>query len=195
LVMPSKGSTEKQVPFICARCGNRFTRHQCHADRGVRFCSRECRTSRLSVEFLLERAIPEPNSGCWLWTECTTKTGYGSLTFEGRPVVAHRLAYRCKHGSIAADMVVRHICDVRSCVNPDHLILGTQAQNIADCVARGRQAKGTTIPHAKMTPDKVRAFRSLVASGVSQRAAARQFGISPSVAQAIAAGRRWAHVS
>jgi len=193
--MARKGSTEKQVAFACERCGNHFTRPKCHADRGVRFCSQACRANRLSVKFLLDRAIPEPNSGCWLWTECTTKTGYGSVGFSGRAQLAHRLAYKWAHGAIARGSVVRHICDVRCCVNPEHLTLGSQAENVADCVARGRQAKGTDIPHAKMDPDKVRVFRALIASGVGIREAGRRFGISSGTACQIAAGRRWKHVA
>lgn len=89
--------------------------------------------------------IPEPNSGCWLW--------HGSCYKRGRPYgivrrwrrgqkYAHRLAYEAAYGPIPAGKVVRHSCDTPACVNPNHLVLGTQAENVADMDARGRRYAG-----------------------------------------------------
>jgi len=81
---------------------------------------------------------PEPNSGCWLWVGCVDKRGYGKTSMgKGRTVIASRLSYHafvCDPGELS----VLHKCDQPSCVIPDHLWLGTQKQNIRDCVDKRR---------------------------------------------------------
>lgn len=82
--------------------------------------------------------VPEPNSGCWLWLGGMYGSGYGAtIDAQGITNGAHRAAYELHVGVIPAGAVVRHKCDVKLCVNPTHLLLGTQADNIADVVARG----------------------------------------------------------
>lgn len=80
--------------------------------------------------------IPEPNSGCWLWTGSLDGSGHSKLKVGGRLDSGHRLSYRLHKGTIPPGMVVRHRCDVRSCVNPGHLVLGTVADNNADRARR-----------------------------------------------------------
>lgn len=73
---------------------------------------------------------------CILWTKCTGRDGYGRVWFEGRMVKAHRLAFFLHHGYWPN--ICRHSCDVKACVNPDHLLDGTQADNVRDAIERGR---------------------------------------------------------
>jgi len=75
--------------------------------------------------------------GCWLWTGAKQASGHGVFRW-GRLVMAHRYAYQAYLGSIPKGMVVRHKCDVAACVNPDHLELGTVADNNQDMMERGR---------------------------------------------------------
>ena len=76
--------------------------------------------------------------GCWEWTAYRDPLGYGRLNVDGVPVLAHRLAYELEHGAIPDGMCILHRCDNPPCVNPDHLWLGTQADNSLDMASKGR---------------------------------------------------------
>lgn len=79
--------------------------------------------------------------GCWKWTGCTDGRGYGKFTAAGIQMRAHRAALAFAGTHVPDDLVVRHDCDNTLCVNPDHLRLGTQADNVADTIRRGRHAR------------------------------------------------------
>jgi hypothetical protein len=81
--------------------------------------------------------------GCWLWTGTRHRQGYGLLTVGGRPLKAHRASFMLANGHMLTDMRVLHTCDNPPCVNPAHLRLGTQADNVADMVAKGRHRAPT----------------------------------------------------
>lgn len=101
------------------------------------------------IDRMMARVLPEPNSGCWLWTGGLYPTGYG-MTFlpGGKPVTAHRAMMVAQGVDLQPKDVVMHTCDVRCCVNPDHLRVGTQADNMADMMAKGRHRKAYALPVA-----------------------------------------------
>lgn len=81
----------------------------------------------------------EPNTGCHLWIGAVSDSGYGSVSIKGKMRLAHRVSYELRVGPIPLGLLVLHRCDVRCCVNPDHLFLGTYADNENDKIAKGRE--------------------------------------------------------
>lgn len=83
-----------------------------------------------TVDWLMKWVIPEPNSGCWLWTGTVNPGGYGCVGFHKKTRGAHKVSYLLKHGTIPDGMDLDHLCRVRSCVNPDHLEPVTRSENL-----------------------------------------------------------------
>lgn len=83
-----------------------------------------------TLENLMDNAIPEPNSGCFLWLGYLTDSGYGQVTWEGRKMNAHRVAYILSSGDQADGLEIDHLCRVRCCVNPTHLEAVPKITNI-----------------------------------------------------------------
>ena len=144
-----------------------------------------------------ENYIPEPNSGCFIWLGALNKEGgYGRTSqgarSDGRPRNrrVHRLMYEKEIGPIPDGLDVLHRCDNPVCVNPEHLFLGTHADNMKDCADKGRlpDRRGQKAPNAKLTADQVTAIR---ASTRSQRAIAKDFGITQAAVSLIKTGRTW----
>lgn len=132
---------------------------------------------------------------CWLWTASTDGMGYGLFgTGPSRSERAHRVSYRLAFGEIAPDLCVLHRCDNPSCVRPEHLFLGTRADNMRDRQQKGRQAHGERHSRAKLTETAVREIRELRARGEQLRAIAEKFSIAPETVSAIAHRRTWRHV-
>lgn len=104
------------------------------------------------TDFFLSRVDRSNVHGCWLWTgKKSTYGGYGILRSEGRQVRAHRVAYELFVGPIPDHLEVRHTCDVRLCVNPQHLLLGTHRENMEDMVLRHRAATIANGRHSWVT--------------------------------------------
>lgn len=85
-----------------------------------------------------QNCIPVPFSGCWIWLGSVGAGRYGRIMVRGKRKQAHRVAYEAFKGLIPKGLCACHRCDVSLCVNPDHLFLGTQADNVRDCLAKGR---------------------------------------------------------
>jgi predicted DNA-binding protein (UPF0251 family) len=113
---------------------------------------------------------------CIEWTGATTKRGYGKRQIKGKHYLVHRLAFQERHGYLPT--VVRHTCDNPPCHNPDHLIPGTQADNMRDMVDRGRSNAGRKHWAAKLSPEQVEEIRAAYESGESQPSIAARYNVS-----------------
>lgn len=129
--------------------------------------------SDLNSSYFGARSIPEPNSGCWIWEGCINTSGYGWMSHRKRSMAAHRYSYAVHCGPIPNGMMVCHRCDNRLCVNPDHLFLGTNADNMADMATKCR---GT----AKLSISDVIEVRRQRETGATIYAIADRFNVSPS---------------
>src|SRR3990167_10376201 len=92
-------------------------------------------------------------NSCWLWIASKFHDGYGQFRHEGSMKLAHRISYELHYGPIPDELCVCHICDVPSCVNPEHLFLGTQQENMEDKVKKGRARGGNP---RKLTEDQIK---------------------------------------
>jgi hypothetical protein len=145
---------------------------------------------------VLDNFIPEPNSGCWLWLGAVLpRSGYGLVNIiddEGKKTteVAHRYFYRKLKGPIPSGKRLLHRCDTRSCVNLDHLFVGTQKENVRDCIQKDRRAKecGEDWSTSKLTWDQVQEVR---ASSESYSSLARKFGVYPNTIKNIKNNLSW----
>ena len=115
---------------------------------------------RKTIQERLDRYVfAEPMSGCFLWAGSTTVDGYGIIGIDKRMVRVHRLAYETFVGPIPVGMHVLHKCDTPACCNPNHLFIGTDADNVTDCMKKGRRATPMSKKICKLTPAQVRAIR------------------------------------
>ena len=132
---------------------------------------------------------------CWLWTGCLKKRdGYGWVGRNKKQMGAHRYAWILINGPIPDGLCVLHKCDNPPCVNPDHLFLGTQVDNIRDMQSKGRQAcnhLGQANPNAKLSVADVHTVRLLCAHGVKQSVVARLFGVKEGCISKIMLNRTW----
>jgi hypothetical protein len=150
--------------------------------------------SRYQVKSISKREtflskIKIEDDGCWNWTGVVNGWGYGRLAYQSTHQAAHRYAYEEFIGPIPEDKCVCHRCDNPSCVNPEHLFLGTLADNSQDMVRKGRH-----IGSRKLNEEKVRVIRQLIARGVKHKDIASTYGVTRSAIGNIATKTTWAHV-
>lgn len=139
--------------------------------------------------------MADPNSGCWLWTGSTTDAGYGQTSDgTGKVVKAHRLSYEERIGKIPRGMMVCHKCDTPSCINPDHLFLGTAKDNQTDSIRKGRNARGERQGVAKLSDQQAREIKSRIAAGQTNAEISAAYPVGPAAIWQIRQGNAWRHV-
>jgi|SRR5882724_11220478 len=139
-------------------------------------------------------------SACILWDKSTRPNGYGAAVLDGKCTSAHRLVYTQHYGAIPNGMQVLHKCDNPPCVNPAHLFVGTQKDNMRDKHAKGRDRNGPRLrgadhPKSIFTEVQVRKMLKLHRSGKKICAINKRFGGTYSSIWSILNGRSWKHIT
>lgn len=135
--------------------------------------------------------VVKHESGCWLWQAYCMKNGYGLFRTPSRHQLAHRVSYRLFVGIIDSREVM-HKCDVRNCVNPNHLSLGTRLENMQDAKQKGRMCFGEKHGRSKLSNEQVYLIRK---SNKLQREIAADFGITQSHVSVIKNGKQWQNLN
>lgn len=151
-------------------------------------------TATSPAEWLAAKSAPGAG-GCLLWVGCANRYGYGQISVGGKKTLTHRLAWSVINGPIPRGLHILHRCDVPSCINPAHLFLGTNADNMADKVAKGRNITGERHGRAKLTDAAVRAIVARLGALDTCANIARDFGVSRETISDIKTGRTWVHIA
>lgn len=198
----------------CQECGEPCPKG--HTARPRQFCSRACRSRRDSRVFhvpLVDRfwKYVEKSDGCWIWRGARGGLGrYGQIVGDNREVlIASRVSWELANGPIPSGLLVCHRCDNPPCVNPAHLFLGTNADNAADKMRKGRlrlkfptgdpnhpwrlhPKRGAEVWNAKITPALAEEIRRRYAGGaVTQQQLWTEYGLSRASVQRVLHGRHW----
>lgn len=152
------------------------------------------RPDELKAALLNRRRVD--GNGCWIWTLHCGERGYGQWTIGQRNYPVHRLSAHLHFGfDLDSPLLICHRCDNPPCFNPEHLFIGTSAENSADMVRKGRSLKGEASGHSKLTEDDVRVIRRRYSLGESQQAIADDYGVNQTLIGFIVRGVAWKHVA
>jgi len=201
-----------KVDRVCEICGSHFV-FKCAPSKGDgrgRYCSRLCGNRAIGIAHAVQLEIRFFNSigkktknGCILWNARLNKGGYGVICPNGRSksheLLAHRVAFELLRGPIPDGLKILHTCpggDNRQCVNPYHLRIGTQQENIADTVLKGRTSRGENRYNSKLTDALVIEARTLHRQGVvSYYKLAKRHGVSIDAMKKAIRGETWKHLT
>ena len=202
VVHASSTRPDGTIPGILCRCYN------CQKEFGIAvgeynrgrglFCTQDCNRAyrTLTPE---QRFWPKVNKTdtCWLWTGYTMPFGHGQIRGKDKAVLAHRLSWELHNGPIPEGMEVCHNCpsgDNPRCVNPDHLFLGTQIDNMLDAVKKKRHAFGERQGQAKLKESNIKEIVEMHDSGMTKTAISRHFNVSRACVSGVLKNTRWKHV-
>src|SRR6266404_3002515 len=192
---------KRSIPRICGQCSKPFMARTGEVNRGkAKYCSRQCgfdgQRRPLAVRFTENTGQPD-SRGCQIFGNQKIRHRYKQIyNNDGQPMSAHRAAWQLYCGQIPEGLLVLHRCDVMACVNPEHLFLGTQQDNMDDMIAKGRKVslRGEAVTMSKLTENEVRAIRALSAKGVRPTIIAQKFKTSRTNVHHIVNRDSWKHV-
>jgi hypothetical protein len=155
------------------------------------------------LQRFIQRAVKDSETGCWNWIGSDNGHGYSRFWDGKKTQYAHRFSYTAHHGPIPDGLNVCHSCDNRRCVNPDHLWLGTAADNVHDAMRKKRNVpppptkwKEQVEPHhwARLTREQVIEIKRALAAGEKMGDIAKRYGVGRTAIEKIRLGQRWSHV-
>lgn len=139
--------------------------------------------------------LVDKQENCWLWKGDINRNGYGRLQFNNKRLLAHRVSYEIHKETLQNNLYVCHTCDNPKCVNPSHLFLGTQKDNMADCAKKMRHTYGSNVKHAILNEKQIEEIRSdYFSKKLNQRMLAEKYGVSRGHIGLIIQSKRWPHV-
>lgn len=197
--------SRERVDMECPTCKNIFRPLKSRLKYGVKYCGRKCHLARpvqtAEAKFLSQR-IATSKETCWNWNGTLHKDGYGvfytpTRSGDKKTLLAHRFAWELVNGNIPAGLCICHKCDNPRCVNTNHLFVGTQLDNIADMVAkgRGRHLAGVEIAMSKLNDEKVRQMRAIrTAESTTLSVLADRFGVTKATVSKAINLQTWKHV-
>lgn len=195
--MPSKST---RIECICQNCSKTFLAKRSVVAIGqAKFCNRACYlVGRITPPEIRFWKFVQKTESCWLWTGNKSNWNYGLFKAGEKDTYSHRFSWILHHGPIPEGMCVLHRCDNPPCINPDHLFLGTFADNTHDMHKKGRAntSKGSQHCHAKLTESQVAEIRRRYALGnITQSELGAEFGVHRVSIRRIIKRKVWVHVS
>lgn len=143
----------------------------------------------------LLKSIEIDENGCWNWKKSKHRQGYGNFPYKRKILLAHRASWILFKGDLNENVLVCHKCDNCSCVNPDHLFLGNQQDNMKDMFNKKRKNhKGESHPGCKLNKDKILEIKKLLQEGLSQSKIAKKFSIKQTTVSSIKLGKIWKEI-
>lgn len=139
----------------------------------------------------------EKVNGCWLFRGCLNSWGYGQVRIQGRTLGAHKVMFELENGKIPKGKQANHTCHVCNCINPQHIYVGTQKENVRDMIEAGRSnyAVGERIGQAKLNGKDIIKIRGLIAAGLAtKKGLARTYKVHRATIQAIVKRTTWKHI-
>jgi hypothetical protein len=198
---PSLGDVEIPAGLCQCGCGGATSRWRYDDPKGEHFRGEFRRYLRYhhvspgGLKSLSEHFWDNLKAGgsneCWLWRGPINAWGYGHLIHRGKCHKAHRLSYSLHNGHIPFGLVVRHTCDNPPCCNPDHLLIGTRAENTQDAVERDRLSRGEMHVGAVLSEDAVIEIRRLRTAGAKGVDLAHMFGVSEGTISDVVRYKTW----
>lgn len=190
----------------CKICNKEIRVYPYQIKKNKQFCSIECHRKHVTLHnsqnqanIVKERFIKNieiSKSGCWLWKKCKDRDGYGVMFDTGKYKTAHRYSWELHNGKIPYKNLVCHKCDVRHCVNPEHLFLGTCLDNNKDRKQKGRNnhVVGEKCPMTKLTEKNVIKIRNRLKNGELIINIASEFNVHVNTISRLKHYKSWSHI-
>lgn len=186
----------KNGKIICNNPRFEYKRPESITDQKKLVTCADCLRTHITIEDVMSSI--NKTDRCWLWTGNINEIGYGHFTLDRKMWTAHRFFFQLHKGPIPKGLCVCHTCDVRSCINPDHLYAGTKADNSGDAWRRGRGVSpfiaGEKHCRAKLTQKQVLDIRHSYAGGIRIAELFKKYGTSEANISQIVHRKSWVHI-